>query len=79
MDSDAIFRQKKLLKDVVDNPLFDGALKEVRAMIIDELMLAPTSELREELYFEAKLLYRLNGRLRAIANDVSMTMVKRNG
>lgn len=79
LDENVIFRQKKLLKDIVDNPLFDSMVQEIRAQICDDMVgtVIKDKEIREMFYAEALILNRFVGRLRAISNDI--VMVRKHG
>ena len=66
------YKRMKLIKDIVRNPLFDDAVKAVRADVLSAL--ADTgleaAEEREYYYLEILALSRIVGKLRTIANDV---------
>ena len=69
------YKRMKLIKDIVRNPLFDEAMKVVRADILDEIGRSDYSETvsREFLYLEVQALARIVGRFKTIANDVVHT------
>ncbi|RPJ29566.1 MAG: hypothetical protein EHM33_00430 [Chloroflexi bacterium] len=79
---DLAYRRCKAIKDMLDGPLFNSAIEEVKDNIRDDIMNSKPeqSELRESLYSESKALERVLGRLAVYAgNYTMMTEGQRHG
>lgn len=66
------YKKKKLIKDVVDSPLFEVIIQEIKSELAEKMLESEKEADRQALYNEAKLLNSLIGRLTAIANEVRM-------
>lgn len=67
---DLEFRRKSLIKDIVDNPLFDSMIKGIKDEIAAAMLATEKEEERDRLYHDAQALTRLQGQLVKIANDI---------
>lgn len=66
------YKKKKLIKDIVDSPLFEVIIQEIKSELAEKMLESEKEADRQALYNEAKLLNSLIGRLTAIANEVRM-------
>lgn len=64
----------KLIKDIVDNRLFDNMVSNMKRAIADKMLETEKEEDRDRLYSEAKALDRLVGELTSLANKYRMTV-----
>lgn len=64
------YKKKKMVKDMIDNPLFKQIVDEIRAEYADMMLSSEEEKVRQSLYSQAKALDKLVGHLTAIANEV---------
>ena len=64
----------KLIKDIVDNRLFDSMVSNMKRAIADKMLETEKEEDRDRLYSEAKALDRLVGELTSLANKYRMAV-----
>jgi hypothetical protein len=71
---DLFYRRCKAIKDMLDGPLFRAAVEEVHDDIRSEITNSTPDQkdLRESLYYEAKALERILGRLQVYAGNYTM-------
>jgi hypothetical protein len=62
----------KLIRDIVDNPLFNTLVNNMKRDIADTMLVTEKEEARDRLYSEAKAIDRLAGELVAAANRYRM-------
>ncbi len=62
----------KLIRDIVDNPLFNTLLNNMKRDIADKMLVTEQEEVRDRLYSEAKAIDRLAGELVSAANRYRM-------
>jgi hypothetical protein len=62
----------KLIRDIVDNPLFNTLLNNMKRDIADKMLVTEQEEVRDRLYSEAKAIDRLVGELVSAANRYRM-------
>lgn len=62
----------KLIRDIVDNKLFNSMVANMKRAIADEMLVTEKEEARDRLYAEAKALDRLVGELTSMANKYRM-------
>lgn len=74
MDSDYVLRQKKYLKELLQDPMYLATVQDTKERIVfDMLSTKPEDkDKRESLYQEILALDRLVGRLTALCNDVTV-------
>jgi len=68
--TDEEYQKKKLIKNILDNPLFEVVLRDARVEIGLLMLEASEETKRAEFYSLNKALDRLVGHLTAIANEV---------
>lgn len=73
---DLEFQRKELIRQIVDNPLFDDIFKNMKTELANSMLETTKEEERDSLYHTAAALTKLQGELVKIANDVRMI---RNG
>jgi hypothetical protein len=64
----------KLIRDIVDNLLFNDMVSNMKRAIADKMLETETEEARDRLYSEAKALDRLVGELTSLANKYRMVV-----
>lgn len=64
----------KLITNIVDNPLFNDMVSNMKRHIADTMLTAEKEEVRDRLYSEAKAIDRLVGELTKMANNYRMTI-----
>ncbi len=64
------FRRMSLIRDIVDNPLFNEIMAETKATLAQKMLSTEDEAKRNELYHEGKALDRVRKSLTAIANAV---------
>lgn len=64
----------KLIRDIVDNPLFNDMVSNMKRAIADKMLETEKEEARDRLYSEAKALDRLVGELTSLANKYRMVV-----
>lgn len=64
----------KLIKDIVDNRLFNAMVTNMKRAIADKMLETETEEARDRLYSEAKALDRLVEELTSLANRYRMAV-----
>ncbi len=64
----------KLIRDIVDNRLFNDMVSNMKRAIADKMLETETEEARDRLYSEAKALDRLVGELTSLANKYRMVV-----
>lgn len=69
---EALFRQKDMIRQVLDNPLFDEMIKNIRSEMAHAMLNEENEEKRDNIYHESHALDRLVKQLTKIANDVRM-------
>lgn len=62
----------KLIRDIVDNTLFNDMVSNMKRHIADTMLIAEQEEVRDRLYSEAKAIDRLVGELTKMANKYRM-------
>jgi hypothetical protein len=69
---DVKFRKLEILKRLIDHPLFNEAIGDVKQQIFNELLatLPAEDEKRTKLYYEKMGFDRFVGRLNAMAGEV---------
>jgi hypothetical protein len=74
MIDELMYRRCKAIREMLDGPLFQAAVEQVKDDIRNEIMNSAVkdSELREALYFESKALERILGRLTIYAGEYTM-------
>ena len=70
--NDAEISNLKLIRDIVDNPLFNTLLNNMKRDIADKMLTSEQEEVRDRLYSEAKAIDRLAGELVSAANRYRM-------
>lgn len=63
----------KLIRDIVDNKLFNSMITNMKRSIADAMLITKKEEDRDQLYSEAQALDRLVGELTLLANKYRMT------
>lgn len=71
--TDLEFRRKSLIRDIVDNPLFDEMIADIRNELAIAMLATEKEEERDRLFHDAKAVTRLQGQLVKIANEIRMT------
>ena len=64
----------KLIRDIVDNRLFNEMVSAMKRAIADKMLETEQEEARDRLYSEAKALDRLVGELTSLANKYRMAV-----
>jgi len=72
VSDDTTFRQKDMIRQVLDNPLFDSMIKNIRSEMAHAMLNETTEEKRDNIFHESQALDRLVKQLTKIANDVRM-------
>lgn len=72
MDNEKILRQKQLLKEILNNALFNDMIQEIKYSIMEDIFRTATKDGREDLYREVQLLEKFVGRLQSVSNELSM-------
>ena len=71
--NDLEYRRKALVRDIVDNPLFNEVVGELKHGLAVGMLECNDEDRRNEIYYTAKCLDLLVGSLTKIANEVRMT------
>jgi hypothetical protein len=66
------YDKKRLIRNLVDNPLFDALIEDIRAELAKKMLECDNDKARGELYYENKALTQIVGRLIAVANELRM-------
>jgi hypothetical protein len=64
----------KMIRDVVDNPLFNSLISNMKRAIADTMLVTKSEEDRDRLFSEAQAIDRLVGELVKTANKYRMTV-----
>lgn len=64
------YQKKKLIRNLIDNPLFETVIQEIKIELGLLMLEAPDEAKRTEFHSLNKSLDRLVGHLTAIANEV---------
>lgn len=72
------YHRKRIILSLVNHPDWIPVRKEIRAQIMEEMMLEKSAERRNELFYEAQALDRVVGRLTGIANEIRLEEKNRN-
>lgn len=70
--NDAELANLKLIKEIVDNRLFNTLVNNMKRDIADKMLSSEQEEVRDRLYSEAKAIDRLVGELVSAANRYRM-------
>jgi len=70
MEDEALLRQKEVIRQIVDNPMFPAAMNMVRSAIGYDMLREDDDAKRNQLFIESRALDRIAGRMVAIANEV---------
>jgi len=68
----AEFDSLKLIRDIVDNPLFTSMISSMKRSIADTMLISDKEEDRDRLFSEARALGRLVDELTVMANKYRM-------
>jgi len=75
--NDAEMESLRLLKEIVDNRLFNTMVSNMKREIADSMLATEKEEDRDRLYSEAKALDRLVGELTRMANRYRHAFVEK--
>lgn len=66
------YEKKKLIMNIVDNPLFNDIMEEIRTELARMMLDTDDNKVRDSLHAQAKGLDKIVGHLTAIANEVRL-------
>lgn len=66
------YEKRRLIRNVLDNPLFDALVEDIRNELAHKMLVTDDNKVREQLFYENKALDSIVGQLMSIANDVRM-------
>jgi len=72
MDNDERYKACKAIKALIDSPMFEEAIVDIRADLGEAMLDSASSEDRDDLYSEGQGLERLLEKLRSMANEAVM-------
>jgi hypothetical protein len=70
--NDLEYTRKKLIKDVVENPLFSPMVQGIREEMAFAMLNTDKEDERDKLYYEAQALNRIVAQLTVFANEIRM-------
>jgi hypothetical protein len=70
--TDEEYRRKDLVREIVDNPMFDEIIADIKKGLAMAMLETKKEEDRDNLFHEAQALDRFAGQLRRIANEVKV-------